>query len=665
MAEERPNRLTRGQALAAVGTGLAGAAIVWIATPYSNAVIGNPPISDNYLPTSALFLALLLILGINPLLIRLRPRWAFNSPQLALILGILLMACVPIGTGFLKMVPYGIANAPTRIAQERQIAELFPAEDIPPSLYPDKLGYGEETPVARGFLLELSGGDPIPWKAWWPPLLAWGTFAFFWWALLAGLAMIVTPQWRRNERLPFPLLTLHHSMIEPPREGQCLPPLFRGRGFWIAVGAVFFLHLLAGIKKYDPTLVPAVPLSWSMGDFFANVPYRYLPEYIKSGRVYFVFLGVAYFMSNRVGFSIWFFAIAYAVYTMIGQAYMQPFNARVIVDHRTGAMLAFATWVLWLGRGHWRQVALATIRRPADDEGHRDRFAGWLFAVGGLGVFGWLVWSGAQPQWAFLYVLIALLYALIVTRIVAETGLVLVGIGGNHMHDLMRLFPTQWFNAASVYVGGILSAIAGIGSRLNLTAMGVHSFSLDEEASPRQMPRLAVGFLLLLTAGLVIGGAVHLNANYRHGTTLDGLEQPLNYAGVQSFDGAFTLLKQHGNETWDRPAYNQPAAIGFGALLAAALQWACLVMPRFPFHPVGLLIVYTWYMEQLWASVFLGWLAKLLVVRYGGARLYSSARGVFLGLIVGEVAAAVFWAAVPVLMVQTGRPYVLVQVLPF
>ena len=97
--------------------------------------------------------------------------------------------------------------------------------------------------------------------------------------------------------------------------------------------------------------------------------------------------------------------------------------------------------------------------------------------------------------------------------------------------------------------------------------------------------------------------------------------------------------------------YNQVGHIAFGAALAGVLEWACLTMPTWPLHPIGLLMVVTFYSGAAWASVFLGWLIKVLLVRYGGARLYRAARPFFLGLIMGEVFAAIFWCLVPVVRV--------------
>ena len=88
----------------------------------------------------------------------------------------------------------------------------------------------------------------------------------------------------------------------------------------------------------------------------------------------------------------------------------------------------------------------------------------------------------------------------------------------------------------------------------------------------------------------------------------------------------------------------------FGMALAGGLSWLCLRTPRWPLHPIGLLIVSTHYGNWGWPSILLGWLAKSLILRYGGARAYRVARPVFLGLIIGEVFAAAFWCIEPAVM---------------
>lgn len=639
--------------------GLLGGVFIWLATPYNNFVIGNPLISDNYLPASAMVLLLSVVLILNPLLYRFAPRYTLSREQIAICFGIWLVACIPSSSGFLRIVPYGIVQSSAKSTMDKRLSEVYPADEVPEGLFPDQMGYGEPTPVARGFLVQASSDEQIPWGDWAEPAIRWSLFALFWWMMLMGLALVLFPQWRKNERLSFPLLTLMNSLIDLPEKGRCYAPLFRKRSFWIAAGGVFFIHLLAGINQYDPSLLPHVPLDWNIGDFFTQEPYRFLPEYIKVGHLYFVFVGVAFFMPNRISFSIWFFAIAYGVYTMIGMAYAPPFERQVITDQRTGAMLAFTLGVLWLGRGRWKEVLVSLTGRGKQ----ADRAAFFLLLAGFLGLSIWLITAGVQMPLAIVYACIALVYAILITRIVAETGLILVGFEGDHFLDVIKFLPVGWVSAGSALIGGFVSAIVGFATRIMPSAVAMHTFGIREERPEGGRFSYAGLLLIVMVLGIFVSGAAHLTANYGHSSTIDGLEQPLNTTGLASFDPAWKLLQQKGDGAWDTPAYSQGLHIGFGAALAGGLQYLCLIMPRFPFHPVGLLFVYTWYMDQVWVSVFVGWLLKVLTVRYGGARLYEAAIPFFLGLILGEVFAAGFWVMVSVAMILLGRPYQVVEVL--
>ena len=51
----------------------------------------------------------------------------------------------------------------------------------------------------------------------------------------------------------------------------------------------------------------------------------------------------------------------------------------------------------------------------------------------------------------------------------------------------------------------------------------------------------------------------------------------------------------------------------------------------------GLVTLASWTMQQFGFSFLLGWLAKSLIVRSGGLRLYVKLRPFFLGLVLGDV----------------------------
>lgn len=75
----------------------------------------------------------------------------------------------------------------------------------------------------------------------------------------------------------------------------------------------------------------------------------------------------------------------------------------------------------------------------------------------------------------------------------------------------------------------------------------------------------------------------------------------------------------------------------------------------FVLHPIGYTMFSSWATFQLWFSIFLGWIIKYSILRYGGLRVYRQARPVFVGLIFGEMACAGIWMAIGIITsVNTG-----------
>jgi hypothetical protein len=648
----------------ALGIGLVGAGFIWVVAPFNNILLGLGWVSDSYLPIAALFVMLVLVLGVCPLLRWIRPALALSQSQLAVIFGILLVASVVPGQGLLHQLPYAIAGVPVETSQNRSLAEAYQKEQIPPSLFPDSLQFGSETPVVRYFTRDLPPQEPIPWGAWVRPLLAWAPFLVGMWVMTIGLALTVLPQWRRNERLAFPLLTLQEALIEPPGEGKLWAPLFRSKLFWISAGAVFLLHLLSGMHQANPESVPAIPLHWSLGGLFTEGILRRVPPWIPQGQLYFILVGTAYFMSARVGFSIWFFVLAYTAYLMFGGEYIPNFSGgNAVRDHRIGAMFVMTGVILWLGRAHWRRVLQCMVRLPRSPADGREAFAGWMVVLGSAAVFTWMVaFVGVQGWWATWYTLYILMLSLLICRLVAETGMPFIRIDDGGSVPLVRMIGNnlaragalKWLSGASMYVQGVISIFVTYASRVHASVMGSHALALEEASGERRQTRLAGVFVGVLIVGLVVCGAVHVHIAYRNSQTLQGTGQPINSGATGELSNAGWDLVRLGNGQVNSSEVNSPdrADGGFGHLifgmaLAGALSWLCLRSPRWPLHPVGLLIVTTHYGNWGWPSIFLGWLAKSLILRYGGARAYRQARPAFLGLIVGEVFAAAYWCIEP------------------
>jgi len=266
-----------------------------------------------------------------------------------------------------------------------------------------------------------------------------------------------------------------------------------------------------------------------------------------------------------------------------------------------------------------------------------------------------------QPGWALGLVAFAFMMALLIARVVAETGMPFIRLYENPL-TLMRLAPIAWLAPITVYMTSVIHFLFTTSSRVNATAVAVHSLGLDEHASPRRQARFGTTLIASLVVGLIIAGGAHLVANYRNSVTLDG--QPLNDTRSSELDSANSSIQELGRGQLSEVPYNRYLHLGFGAALSAVLYYLCLTFPQWPLHPFGLMLIDSYAGHEVYASVFFGWLLQVVVVRFGGASLYRKVRPLFLGLIVGEVVAAIFWALVPVVLVMFGLPYRRVHILP-
>lgn len=635
----------------AVLIGLVFSALIWVFQPINNDLLRNSHIADNYLPEMGVAAMLLLALVVNPLLRWQVPSLALDTRQLALSFAIIIVGCC--STSMIQSWPHALANSNKAICKDRVLADVHEQMKLPGALYLDSITYGDETPVSSQLIDELEEGKAIPWSAWLRPALAWGTMLFCCVVLMTGLALIVFPQWRDNERLPFPLLAVQQALVETPDDGGKFPAIFRSGLFWGGAIAVIIMHGLNGLHHHTGGAFPGFPLNWALYDVFTGAS-THIHYWVKQNRLAFIVLGITYFVPNRVAFSIWFTVLVYQFYRMFGMEFLAPFHGDpTIDDHRNGAVLGVALIILWLGRNQWKAVAQAMFRPAQSEADHRNRIAGFLFSVGCLGLFGWQMWAGNSLIYSIFAVVMVILTTLVLARIVAETGLPLMGnslLAGS----LLEMLPIGWLNHKAIFLTNAIDLVIGQStSRVNAAVAAMHGFGIDKEQPPRHHARLAMLFLAVIVVGMFAAGAVHLATGYRYPGALD------SKGGAFGDENAIELamhtpLKAFDRGSWNNAPYSRLGHTLFGALVAIGLQIGCLLSPLWPFHPAGLLIMSTPFVINAWPSVFLGWAIKRGIVIYGGAKAYRLAKPLFLGLILGEVFSAILWAAVPAILIWHG-----------
>ena len=123
---------------------------------------------------------------------------------------------------------------------------------------------------------------------------------------------------------------------------------------------------------------------------------------------------------------------------------------------------------------------------------------------------------------------------------------------------------------------------------------------------------------------------------------------------------ALQFMIDQGIRVGDMNAIARGAAIMLGAALVGALATLGLSIMRASFswcslHPIGFAVGSVWVMNKLWFSIFLAWVIKSLVLRYGGPLVYRKAVSFFLGLILGTYSAAGLWFVVDLVTGKTGN----------
>ena len=79
-----------------------------------------------------------------------------------------------------------------------------------------------------------------------------------------------------------------------------------------------------------------------------------------------------------------------------------------------------------------------------------------------------------------------------------------------------------------------------------------------------------------------------------------------------------------------------PINFGAGMLVTLFLVFMRMRFLWWPFHPAGYAVSNSWGMAIAWFPLFIAWIIKSLVMRFGGLRVHRQGTPFFLGLMLGE-----------------------------
>jgi hypothetical protein len=252
-------------------------------------------------------------------------------------------------------------------------------------------------------------------------------------------------------------------------------------------------------------------------------------------------------------------------------------------------------------------------------------------------MLGWLIAVGMQWWVALFFWTVAMLIFYGLTRIVAEAGLGSAVPPGLAPAFTISKLGARAMSESSVVALGLQYPYA-VDVRAFVMAGAANGLKLTHEIERRRRRLFfALVAAVLLTLLISVATVIYMSYVYQ-GTSLE-----LWYyrdAPSYGFNYAKAILSKTTNGLRAGPNTLGWVYSAIGVVLMSLLMIAQRRFLRWPIHPIGLAIAGTWVMNKLWFSVFLAWLIKSLVLKYGGPRLYMRTIAFFLGMVIGQCVAA-------------------------
>lgn len=498
-----------------------------------------------------------------------------------------------------------------------------------------------------------------PFAAWVPALLYWMPLVLLMTLAVFMLQLIVHRQWAHHEQLSYPIARLATVVIE--RQPDALvSDIFRNRLFWFGAIPVLAIHLLNYLAAWFPGWLPVVPLSWSnvgaVHELFPSIGQAGGASSLGTGAIYFVIIGLAFFISAEVSLSMGIAGLMVVLFNV--QWYAATGTTSHLESSRMGAFLGYAVLLLYTGRTYYWAVARRAFGRAGGAAGEHSEpvwaarvfllaFAGFIIVL--VGAFGldWLV--------AVAYALTLMIVFLVVTRVVCETGMPFVMASWQPATLMTSLLGVGAIGAAPLVLISYLGAVLSWDTSESAMPFAATSLKMADDTGVRRS-RLAWIGMGVVGVALVVGICASLWGLYNFGSSRDAWAQRVASMQLDTAAVGLTELTETGQYADSTQAVglakipliadNVTAGrhlswitFGFLAVLSFALirfRW-----PGFYLHPVLFLIWDTYAVWQVWTSFLLGYLAKTLIMRFGGGRAYQGLKPLFIGLILGELGAAI------------------------
>ncbi|MAG83438.1 hypothetical protein CMK10_04700 [Candidatus Poribacteria bacterium] len=617
--------------------GLICVLLICFTEAYNDYYINNTWLAAHHFPIVAAFLLMVLVLGVNVFAKLTRFFPPLRASELITIW------CMMIVVASLPTLGLAAYMLPTLVGltyyatHENEWTELF-HHYLPEWLIPR----GNE--VVQNFFESTTRGADVPWLAWMPSLLFWTCFTFVLWGTMVCLSTILRRQWVEQEKFAFPLVQLPTEMSQVTSTDTLLNPFFRRKSMWLAFLCPVIIHSVSTLHFYYP-IFPEIPLRYSTWHLFTEKPWNAIRPFnfdIQPSTI-----GLSYLMSLDISFSLWAFYLIYKLERLVGSTTgisTLLYHKGFVPYREMGAYLILFLFFCFLARSHLRNVWAKTFSNKTKildvDEPLPYRWAVVGLTITLVGLSTLLMLAGARSFWLMLSIftffgVVCVIDAWLVTR-----GLFFIH-GSFKTPDLfVSAIGTTRFGATNLTLIAFPKRIFFRDRREILMPHLVNSFKVSDEAQVNRR-HLLIAICLALIVGSITSFYSYLKLAYTKGAITLSRSWIHTISPQEPFRELERFLVNPQSTNWQQMAF-----VGSGALVMFCLLSMQYRFMWWPLHPIGFITPGQFPMNNIWFSIFLGWLFKSLVVRYSGLKGYRRASPVFLGLVLGEAFIAGFWAVV-------------------
>ena len=635
-------------------------------------------IGSDLMPTYAFGLLLLALMVANPVL----RRWRFKAGELVTMLALAMMGSTLAGSAFYWIYPHPMivpvnmqandagweAKDVLQYAPPPMMVNARPGSEVVAD-YMRGIEHSDKLIEARPLTLRFLEFSKVPWHAWS------GTMAF-WTAVLslsfiAGICavVIVHRQWSQRELLAYPIAIFTEELLR--RDDRPVNPIFRNRLFWMGFAVSFIVLMINGYQAWNPDSVQVttkIDLSSLTQIRFINeltrVPFG---RWLLNVQLFFSAIGLAYFLSSEVSFSMgisgWLFALAVMPFMLRGVNFGGGILAGSLRSHLWfGAFLGMGIVTVYLGRRFYAAV----FRRAAFLPGRRgDVLAREAWAARGL-IGAWaamillLWWVGLHPVLGLAFVVLTCLLFVMLARLHVATGLFVIQPLWHPISVLLALFGGFALGPKAIAILALLSTAITIDPRIAAAPLVANILRLSD-GNKVKPGRVAAWMGVAIVVSLVI--SLIFTVWFIYGTGATSMENwDTSWARVatrmpfrlvkRSVDEleAVEMLKDAEKPTDLGRLFGSAVptkyffhAVGIGVALVLACSYLRLRFAGWPLHPLMFLVWGQPWMIVYAPSFLLAWLIKGLIMKFAGRKSYSNARPFFVGLVAGEFLAAMLW----------------------